>query len=227
MPNLLLVDDDKEVLKINAKYFQQNGYTVKVAANARAAIKLLAEFTPDCIVLDVMMPGMDGFKACTEIKQLCQSPVIFLTGRDSEDDKIHGLLLGADDYMVKPYSLRELSVRIQVLIRRYQQTSIANSSILEYPPFHLDLTAHKAYCDNEEILLSNKEYDLLHLLAASPNTVFTFEAIGNAVWGQYLESDRKTIMVTINRLRKKLSAYPAIANSLETVWSKGYQFVVK
>ena len=107
MPKLLLIDDDKEVLKINAKYFIQDGYTVKAATNARTAYKLLKDYTPDCIVLDVMMPGIDGFKACTELKKLCQAPVIFLTGRDSEDDKVQGLLLGADDYMIKPYSLSQ------------------------------------------------------------------------------------------------------------------------
>ena len=227
MPNLLLVDDDKEVLKINAKYFLQAGYDVKAATNARNAYKILKDFTPDCIVLDVMMPGTDGFKACTEIRQLSQAPVIFLTGCDSEDDKIQGLMLGADDYMIKPYSLRELAARIQVLIRRYQRTSTVSSSVLEYPPLRLELTARKAYYENTEIPLTNKEYDLLHLLAASPNTVFSFEDIGNAVWGQYIESDRKTIMVTVNRLRKKLNAYPAISNCLETVWSKGYQFIAK
>lgn len=227
MPNILLIDDDKEVLKINAKYFIQDGYTVKAATNAKAAYKLLEDYTPDCIVLDVMMPGVDGFRACTELKEMCQAPVIFLTGRDSEDDKVQGLLLGADDYMIKPYSLRELSARIQVLIRRYNNTCTVSSSILTYPPLRLELNSHKAFCDNEEIPLTNKEYDLLHLLAASPNTVFSFEDIGQAIWGQYIESDRKTIMVTVNRLRKKLGIYPALCHSLETVWSKGYQFTVK
>ncbi len=227
MIKLLLVDDDKEVLTINTKYFTQNGYEVMASTNARNAIKILGSFTPDCIVLDVMMPGMDGFKACSEIKKQCQAPVIFLTGRDSEDDKIHGLLLGADDYMIKPYSLKELSVRIQVLIRRYKKTTVPDSSVLEYLPFRMELNSHKAYYDNVEIPLSNKEFDLLHLLAASPGTVFSFEDIGQTVWGQYLDSDRKTIMVTVNRLRKKICNYPAIANSIETVWSKGYQFVMK
>lgn len=227
MPKLLLIDDDKEILKINAKYFTQNGYEVTVAASARVALRKLESCTPDCIVLDVMLPGMDGFKACAEIKKLCQAPIIFLTGRDAEDDKIHGLLLGADDYMIKPYSLRELSVRIQVLIRRYGRTAVSNSSVLKYPPLCLDLNAHKAFYDDAEIPLTNKEYDLLHLLAASPDTVYSFEDIGNAVWGQYLEADRKTIMVTVNRLRKKLSDYPVIANCIETVWSKGYKFIIK
>ena len=228
MPTLLLIDDDKEVLTINTKYFKQLHYEVKAVTNARSALTLLKSFSPDCIVMDVMMPGMDGFKACTKIKEICQAPIIFLTGKDTEDDKIQGLLLGADDYMVKPYSLRELEVRIQVLIRRYQNISVTDkASILEYPPLRLDLTKHKAYYQDDEIALSNKEYDLLHLLAASPNQVFTFEEIGNAIWNSYLESDRRTIMVTASRLRKKLDDYPGLSRFIETVWSKGYKFVTK
>ncbi len=227
MPTLLLIDDDKEVLTINSKYFKQLHYEVKAVTNARSALTLLKSFSPDCIVMDVMMPGMDGFKACTKIKEMCSSPIIFLTGKDSEDDKIQGLLLGADDYMVKPYSLRELEVRIQVLIRRYQNTPTAKSNILEYPPLRLDLTKHKAYYLDEEISLSNKEYDLLNLLAGTPNHVFTFEEIGNSIWNSYLESDRKTIMVTASRLRKKLDTYPGLSHFIETVWSQGYQFVTK
>ena len=227
MPALLLIDDDKEVLTINSKYLMQLHYEVKTVTNARSALTLLKTFSPDCIVMDVMMPGMDGFKACTKIKELCSAPIIFLTGKDSEDDKIQGLLLGADDYMVKPYSLRELEVRIQVLIRRYQNTPTAKSNILEYPPLRLDLTKHKAYYLDEEIPLSNKEYDLLNLLAGTPNHVFTFEEIGNSIWNSYLESDRKTIMVTASRLRKKLDTYPGLSHFIETVWSQGYQFITK
>ena len=227
MPTLLLIDDDKEVLTINTKYFKQLHYEVKAVTNARSALTLLQTFSPDCIIMDVMMPGMDGFKACTKIKEICPAPVIFLTGKDTEDDKIQGLLLGADDYMVKPYSLRELEVRIQVLIRRYQNTSASKPNILEHPPLRLDLSKHKAYYQDDEISLSNKEYDLLYLLAASPNRVFTFEEIGNAIWNTYLESDRKTIMVTASRLRKKLDAYPGLSHFIETVWSQGYQFVTK
>lgn len=227
MQKLLLVDDDKEVLQINAKYFKQNGYEVKAATNAKAAIKILESYAPDCIVMDVMMPEMDGFAACKEMRKKCNTPIIFLTGKDSEDDKINGLMLGADDYVVKPYSLRELTVRIQVVIRRYQAATPSATSTIEFPPLRIELTSHKVYCDDEEVLLSNREYDLLHLLAASPNKIFTFEEIGGAVWGGYIDSDRKTIMVTMNRLRKKLGDYPLIADYIQTVWSKGYQFVTK
>lgn len=236
MSKLLLIDDDKEVIKINAKYFRQLQYEVEYATNAKSALKKLEAFHPDCIVMDVMMPGMDGFKACTKIKEICQAPIIFLTGRDSEDDKIHGLLLGADDYMVKPYSLRELEVRIQVLIRRYQSagSSASLSGGLDFPLLHIDKEHHKAYykrrhsdeaTSREEIQLTNKEYDMLTLLASSPGKVFTFEDIGNAVWGGYIESDRKTIMVTASRLRKKLALYQGLSKYIETVWSQGYQFI--
>ena len=144
MLKLLLVDDDKEVLTINMKYFQQLKYDVKAITNARNILKYVETFMPDCIVMDVMMPGIDGFKACTRIKETYEIPVIFLTGRDTEDDKIQGLLLGADDYMVKPYSLRELDARIQVLVRRYSMNTVRNTNVIEYPPLRLKQNAHKA-----------------------------------------------------------------------------------
>lgn len=234
MSKLLLVDDDKEVLSINVKYFKNLNYEVEYATNAKSAIKKIENFNPDCIVMDVMMPGIDGFKACEHIRKTCNTPIIFLTGRDSEDDKIQGLLIGGDDYMIKPYSLRELEVRIQVLIRRYQASSDFsgdNQNILSFPFFTIDLTRHKAfYLENdveEDLRITNKEFDFLCLLASSPNKIFTFEEIGTAVWGSYIDSDRKTIMVTASRLRKKLDEYPALSKYIETVWSKGYKFVSK
>jgi DNA-binding response OmpR family regulator len=236
MNKLLLIDDDKEVLTINTKHFRQLNYEVNYATSANSALKKLESFTPDCIVMDVMMPGIDGFKACTKIKEICQAPIMFLTGRDSEDDKIKGLLLGADDYMVKPYSLRELEVRIQVLIRRYQaisSTQAMQTGILDFPLLTIEndkrkvtykQTSKKGEIIPLELSLTNKEYDLLYMLASSPNKVFTFEDIGKAIWGGYLESDRKTIMVTASRLRKKLDLYQGLSKYVETVWAQGYKF---
>ena len=225
MSKILLVDDDEEVLTINIKYFRQLSYEVKAVTNAINALKILETYTPDCIIMDVMMPGMDGFEACKQLKEKYDIPVIFLTGKDQEDDKISGLMIGGDDYMVKPYSLRELDARIQVQIRRHQLSKQPASSVIEFPPLSIDTKVHKAYYQEEEIALSTKEYDFLYLLASSPNKVFTFEELGNALWGGYIDSDRKTIMVTASRLRKKLDAYPKLSNYIETVWSKGYTFV--
>lgn len=224
---LLLVDDDQEVLSINKKFFEQYGYDVVTATDSVMAIGELSDNSAfDCIVLDIMMPGVNGFELCKWVKDRYNTPVIFLTGKDSEDDKVNGLLLGADDYMVKPYSLRELEVRIQVLIRRYKNTASPRTEIIDFAPLHIDLSKHAAYFNDEKIQLSNKELDFLILLAKSPTKTFTFEELGNSIWGGYIDSDRKTIMVTASRLRKKLDLYPGLENSIETIWSKGYKFAM-
>ncbi len=224
---LLLVDDDREVLSINKKFFEQFGYRVITAQDGESAKEALEVGIYDCIVLDVMMPGLDGFELCKWIKARYSTPVIFLTGKDTEDDKVNGLLLGADDYMVKPYSLRELEVRIQVLIRRYAVTSVPRVEEINFSPLRIDLNKHSAYYNNEKIQLSNKELDFLVTLAREPKKVFSFEELGNTIWGAYIDSDRKTIMVTASRLRKKLDGYPGLENSIETVYSKGYKFSMR
>lgn len=225
--SILLVDDDVEVLEINQKYFAQKDYVVDLAKNFDEIKTALKNRVPDCIVLDIMMPGHDGFTICEAIKSHYDLPIIFLTGKDSEDDKIKGLTLGADDYVVKPYSLKELDARIQLLIHRYERIKDRTIDALEYPPLKIDIQKGLAFCEDEEIPLSQKEYAFLRLLVESPKKIFSFEELGEQIWGGYLESDRKTIMVTASRLRKKLDSYPGLQNCIETVWSKGYKFVPK
>lgn len=226
MTKLLLIDDDKEVLSVNAKYFSKNSYEVKYAENAINGLKILKEWKADCILLDIMMPGMDGFEACKRIRKITDAPVIILSGKTAEDDKINGLMFGADDYVIKPYSLRELNARIQVQIRRSAKAAEAESSshTLSYPPITLDLVMHKAYYNDEEMALANREYELLYILMSKPNTPVTFQEIGEELFGSYVDTDRRTIMVTASRLRKKLQSFDDITNVVETVWSKGYLF---
>ncbi len=225
MVTVLLIDDDIDVLKINKKYLDNEGFQTLTAANAVDGIHLIEKHHPDCIVLDVMMPQVNGFQACSKIRTLTDAPVIFLTGRTTEDDKIKGLMLGADDYIIKPYSLKELHARILAHVRRNQSSVSAPSSVLSFPPLKIDKTTHKAYYEDEELSLSIKEYDLLLHLASNPNIVITFEDIANALWGSYQENDRRTIMVQMSRLRKKLGYYNGLENMIETVWSKGYKFL--
>jgi DNA-binding response OmpR family regulator len=227
MSNLLFIDDDKELLLINNKYFSREGYHVEVATNAASGISILKNFAADCIILDVMMPGLDGFDAIKRLKAVAQVPVIFLTGRSFEDDKVKGLLLGADDYMIKPYSLKELSARIKVQTRRLMSSHSPNLTVISYPPLTINLTKHKAFYYNEEITLSNREYELLYLLASKSNQIITYEDIGISMWGTYSETDRRTIMVTASRLRKKLEDYFGLSEYIETVWTRGYKFVPK
>lgn len=226
MSELLLIDDDTEVLLINQKYFIHEGYGVKIAKDAANALEILKQYHPDCIILDIMMPGMNGLEACKKIKQITNAPIIFLSGKDSEEVKISGLLSGAEDYIVKPYSLRELSARIQVQIRRKQDIR-TNQMQISYPPLRLDLAAHKAYCNQEEIPLANREFELLLFLASRKGEVTTFEQIGLKLWNTYSETDRRTIMVVASRLRKKLDSYNGLSNLIETVWSKGYKFIAR
>lgn len=226
MEKLLLVDDDKDILMINKQYLTREGYEVRAVLNASSALSILKTYPADCIVLDVLMPGMNGFKLCEKIKDLTKAPFIFLTGCSTEDEKIRGLLLGANDYILKPYSMRELSARIKVQIRRYKGEQ-SSSTVLSLLPLKLDLVAHKAFYNEDEILLSNREYELLYLLASHPNETITFAQIGQYMWGSYTDTDRRTIMVTASRLRKKFESYVGLNELIETVWSKGYLLKLK
>lgn len=227
MALLMLIDDDHDVLRLNKKYFLNEGYQVLAYENAENALKALEQCKPDCILLDVMMPDTDGFTALPLIRKKSSAPVIFLTGKDSEDDRIHGLLSGAEDYIIKPYSLRELSARIQVQLRKKpsENTAPQSSNGFFYPPLSMDFAKHKVfYNQTTEIELSNREYELLYLLMSHANHLITFEEIGIAIWHVYTDNDRRSVMVIASRLRKHLTEYPGLENIIETAYGKGYQF---
>lgn len=232
MYKILLIDDDAEVLDINKKFLMKEGYQVATSTSALKAISVLKKQPCDCIVLDVMMPEMNGFDACAKFREFTDTPIIFLTGKSSEDDRINGLMLGADDYIIKPYSLKELSLRIQALMRRRQASlspakTTTPATTLSFPPLQIDTLDHKVYCNNEEIALSNREFSLLQLLVSNPEKTITFEEIGTKIWGTYTDTDRRSIMVNTSRLRKKLEAYSELDGMIETVWSEGYKFIPK
>lgn len=227
---LLFIDDDNNVLLTNKQYFLDAGYAVATTTSAKKGIALLDKHNFSCIILDIMMPELDGLDSCKLIRKKSDVPIIFVSGKASEEDRIEGLLLGADDYITKPYSLRELDARIKVNIRRHQSVNkkVKDSSVLDFPPLSINLIDHKAFYNNdEEIPLSNREFVLLQLLATKPGEAFTFEEIGKKVWGAYLESDRRSIMVNVSRLRKKLDYYEGLQDIIQSVWSKGYKFSPK
>lgn len=221
MIRLLFVDDDTELQTIQKKYFEREGYEVQTAQHAQSALNLLKDAPPDCIILDVMMPGANGFALCQAIRAKTDTPIIFLTARSFEDDKIQGLLGGANDYLVKPCSLRELSARIQVQLR-HLSTRPADT-MLYCLPLKLHIASRKVYIDGMEIPVANREYEALRLLMSRPGQLVLFEEIGAALWGSYREADRSAIMVTVSRLRKKLQQHGAEADIIESVWSRGYR----
>lgn len=228
MATILLIDDDVEVLKINKKYLTAEGFTVYTTANPKEGVLYARKLKFECIILDVMMPGADGFQVCRKIREFSSCPIIFLTGKDSEDDKIKGLLTGADDYVVKPYSLRELKARIDVLIRRLSSfTPAANQNLISIRNLSIDKVAHTASYKGTDLCLANREYEVLLYFVTHPNQDITFQSLGTALFGTYQEIDRRSVMVNVSRLRKKLSLDFELENMITTVWSKGYRFVVK
>lgn len=228
MAKLLLIDDDAEVLSINQKYLTGEGFTVYTATDPVQGIRLAEKNQPDCILLDVMMPKMDGFSVCAKIRKFSSVPIIFLTGKDSEDDKINGLITGADDYIVKPYSLRELKARIDVILRRFSQAvQSADSNTLTLGNLTVDKLSHKAFYKGEDLQLANREYEVLLYLVSHPNKEITFEELGTALFGTYQDADRRSVMVNVSRLRKKMTIDYELENMIETVWSKGYKFISK
>ena len=228
MATLLLIDDDIEVLKLNQKYLTQEGFTVYISSDPKKGIAGAKKVNPDCILLDIMMPGMDGFQVCQELRKFTSAPIIFLTGKDTEDDKINGLMTGADDYIVKPYSIREVKARIDVLLRRFvREVPAENTNVLTFQNLSIDKLAHKALYKGEDLGLANREYEVLLYMATNPNREITFEELGTALFGSYQESDRRSVMVNVSRLRKKMEGIYELENMIETVWSKGYKFITK
>lgn len=223
MYRVLLVDDDREVLEINKEFLQGKGYAVLTADSVAAAAAVIKKKQPDCIVMDVMMPKISGFEGFAYLRRLTGAPILFLTGKTAEEDRIRGLSLGADDYIVKPCSLEELSLRIMINIRR-QKKSAAQTGVLDFSPLKIHLLTHQVFYNEEEIFLSNKEYDLLVCLARHPKETMTFQQIGLEFTGSYIDADRKNLMVTASRLRKKLEGYVGLEHMIETVWGKGYCF---
>ena len=224
---LLFIDDDTGVLDINRKYFEEEGFDVQISGSPEKGMDIAAGFNPDLIVLDVMMPGIDGFDMCKKLRQVTNVPILFLSGKVREEDKIKGFECGADDYLEKPCSLPELKARIMANIRRRQAYDAGNSDVKVFGSLSVNVIEHKVMWQDTEINLSKREYQLLSLFTGSNGKTLTFGDIGKEMLGVYTEDDRRIIMVQVSRLRKKLEAYTGGMELIETVWSKGYRFVVR
>ena len=228
-----MIDDDTELLFLNKKYFVQKGYNVLCFSDPLEGIDYLKNNSADIILLDVMMPNIDGFEAMCRIRQFSKVPIIFLTGKDDEENKIKGLLNGADDYMCKPFSLAELSARIQVQLRKESLLIKKNvkqkSSIqtLSFPPLLLNRLDRKLFYLDQEVPLSNREFSFLQYMMENARRLVTFEEIGNKTWGFYEEKDRRSVMVLASRVRNRLSCFSDLENAIETEYGKGYRFTLK
>ena len=223
MATILVVDDEPIVRDVVVRYLERDGFQTLVAADGEAAKALLERELPALVVLDVMLPGIDGLSLCRWIRSNSDVPVILLTARGDEADRIVGLELGADDYVTKPFSPRELAARVRTVLRR-AESSAPGVERLEIGGLLLDARSREVVKDGTLLKLTVKEFDLLWFLASNPNWVFSRGQLMDRVWGYAAAVDTGTITVHVRRLREKVEDDPAQPRLLETVWGAGYRF---
>jgi DNA-binding response OmpR family regulator len=224
VPTVLVVDDEPIVREVVCSYLQREGYRTLEAADGERARALIAAAEPSLVVLDLMLPGTDGLELCRWIRANSELPVIMLTARGDEADRIVGLELGADDYVTKPFSPRELVARVKTVLRR-SAPQLATGERLVFGELAIDSRTREVRCGGRELRLTAKEFDLLWFLARHPRQVFSRDQLMDRVWGYTSALDTGTVTVHVRRLREKIEADPARPARLQTVWGVGYRFV--
>ena len=221
---ILVVDDEKLLVKGIKFNLENDGYEVVTGADGMDAVELAAAGDIDLIVLDLMMPRMDGLEACTKIREFSDVPIIMLTAKSEDMDKLMGFEHGADDYLTKPFNILELKARIRALLRRAGSTGKQQADVLACDHISIDRSARNAYNNGRLVDLTQKEFDLIELLMRNPNRVYSREALLDAIWGYDNSSDIRTVDVHIRRLREKLERTPASPEHIMTKWGVGYYF---
>lgn len=223
MPNILIADDNRQIVSILSEYAKREGFSVHAAADGEEALTLFAKEHIDMILLDVMMPKKDGFEVCRQIRRDSNVPIIMLTARGEDFERIMGLDIGADDYIVKPFSPGEVMARIRAILRRVERTE-ATAQILTHDTLRVDLDQFSVQIDGQPVLLTKKEIELLWTLATNSGKVFTRDNLLNSLWGYEYYGDHRTVDSHIKRLRAKLDAYPHDSWEIKTIWGVGYKF---
>ena len=227
---ILIVDDDENIAELISLYLTKECFETKIVYDGESALMALPEFKPNLILLDLMLPGIDGYQVCREIRKTNNVPIIMLSAKGETFDKVLGLELGADDYMIKPFETKELVARVKAVLRRYHtpQSSGINpdsSKYVEYPDLIINLDNYSVHYYGKNVDMPPKELELLYFLASSPNQVFTREQLLDHIWGYEYLGDTRTVEVHIKRIREKIKDHKNWA--IETVWGIGYKFVTK
>jgi DNA-binding response OmpR family regulator len=223
MPTVLVVDDEPIVRDVVVRYLEREGFATLEAGDGNVARQLIQRHSPSLVVLDVMLPGTDGLELCRWIRRESDLPVIMLTARGEEADRIVGLELGADDYVTKPFSPRELAVRVRTVLRRAQPPA-ADEERLAFDGLEIDGPTREVTRNGEAVRLTAKEFDLLRFLASHPRQVFSRDQLMDRVWGYEAALDTGTVTVHVRRLREKIETDPSQPRFLQTVWGVGYRF---
>jgi DNA-binding response OmpR family regulator len=221
-PTVLVVDDDPQIVELMRDFLTAEGYAVETAPDGLAALQIVNAGAVNCILLDVMMPELNGFEVCRQVRESSDIPILFLSARDEDYDKIRGLGLGGDDYIVKSASPSEVVARIKAVLRRYKVPGPAPAARLDFSRFSLDIKAHQVLVEGSPVAFTAREFELLHFLAENPHQIFTREQLFQRFWGEI--GDRHTVTVHIGRIREKIEADPNQPEYIVTVWGVGYRF---
>ncbi|CUH95279.1 hypothetical protein P22_1349 [Propionispora sp. 2/2-37] len=226
MKRILIIEDDLDIAELERDYLQLNGYKTEIVQDGLIGLKKAASGQYAAVVVDLMLPNKDGFEIIREIRKNQEIPVIVVSAKNEDIDKIRGLDVGADDYLTKPFSPAELVARIKAHLKRYQRLKgpATAQEVIQYKGLEINTASHKVSVNGDEILLTTKEYDLLFFLASNPNIVFSKEHIFNTIWGNESFGDAATVAVHIQKIRRKIEKDPANPEFIETLWGTGYRF---
>ncbi|HHU83551.1 MAG TPA: response regulator transcription factor [Clostridiales bacterium] len=221
MQKMLIADDNKQITSILSEYAKKEGFDTIIATDGQDAIDKFEKYSPDIVLLDVMMPLKDGFSVCREIRKTSNVPVIMVTARGEDYEKIMGLDIGADDYIVKPFSPSEVMARVRAVLRRLKN---AEKQEIVFDKLTVNLDDYTVFADGNQINLTKKELEILWTLATNKNKVFTRDNLLNSLWGYDYYGDNRTVDSHIKRLRAKLDEYPHPTWDIKTIWGVGYKF---
>jgi len=227
---ILIVEDEKNIAELERDYLAANGYESDICNDSVSALSYFNENNYSLILLDVMLPGVDGFEVCKQIRKKSDIPILFVSAKKEDIDKIRGLWLGADDYIVKPFSPSELVARVHAHIARYERLTAKGEGKeheqISIGHLNIDINARRVFINKSEVTLTNKEFDLLLFLSSNPNIVFSKDDLFNKIWGFDALGETSTVTVHINRIRDKIEEDSSNPQYIETVWGVGYRFKV-
>lgn len=230
MKKILIIEDDLNIQTLEKDYLEANNFEVKTANDGKTGLEMALSEKFDLILLDIMLPGLDGMEICRRLREVMDIPILLVTARKDDPDKIKGLGFGADDYIVKPFSPSELVARVIAHISRYmrltskEQAKTADAESIEIEHLKLDGNSRRAFVNQTEIVLTNKEFDLLYFLAKKPDTVYSKEELFSEIWQYDSIGETSTVTVHVNRIRDKIKEADSSLDCIHTVWGKGYRF---
>lgn len=222
MANILVADDNRQIASVIMEYLRKEGHTPHYAADGQEALTMFRRINPDAVLLDVMMPKLDGFAVCREIRSVSGVPVIMVTARGEDFERIMGLDIGADDYIVKPFSPSELMARLRAVMRRMSHSQ-SGKKLLSIGQMQLDMDSYEVKVRGSSVLLTKKEVEILYTLASYPGKVFSRDNLLQSLWGYDYEGDTRTVDTHIKRLRAKLEAHEPLGFEIKTIWGVGYK----